>query len=114
MSITASCHCGKLSAEMKEPPAEAMECNCSICKRKAHTLAFVGPEQVTITADPSDVATYTFNQHKIQHQFCKTCGCSPFGAGEDPSGNSMYAINLRCSDMDLTGIKIHQFDGAAL
>jgi hypothetical protein len=59
--------------------------------------------------------TYTFGRHVIRHQFCKTCGCAPFSEGTGPDGEAMVAINLRCAEnLDLSTLKIAQFDGASL
>lgn len=60
-------------------------------------------------------AIYTFGKHVIRHQFCKTCGCAPFGEGSGPDGKEMVAVNLRCvEEIDLSKLTISQFDGAAL
>ena len=34
----------------------------------------------------SDLTTYTFNKHVIQHRFCKHCGMLSFGAGQRSAG----------------------------
>ena len=58
------------------------------------------------------MATYTFNRHVIQHRFCPTCGCAPFGEGADPSGAVRAAVNLRCLEgVDPSTLEIRQFDG---
>ena len=91
-----------------------MECNCSICRRKGHLLAFAPPDRFTLETPREALTVYTWNQHVIRHQFCKTCGCAPFGEGETPDG-PMLAINLRCAeDLDLSRVKINPFDGASL
>ncbi len=114
MSISGSCHCGKLAFTLEDEPTEVMQCNCSICQRKGYLLTFAPADQVTITADAADLAAYTFNHHNVQHQFCKSCGCAPFGTGKDGQGNTVYALNLRCADADLEKLQINAFDGAAL
>ena len=58
------------------------------------------------------MTTYTFNRHVIQHRFCPTCGCQPFGLGQMPDGAEMAAINLRCVEgIDLDAIKRVQVNG---
>lgn len=38
MTVTGSCHCGKIAYELDEdPPTAAMACNCSICRRNCKT-----------------------------------------------------------------------------
>jgi len=114
--IRGSCHCGKVAYTLDiEPPTQAMECNCSICRRKGYLLAFSTPDKLKIETPRDELTVYTFNTHNIRHQFCKTCGCAPFGEGTGPDGKAMVAVNLRCAaDIDLSEIKVTQFDGASL
>jgi hypothetical protein len=55
-----------------------------------------------------------FNKHVIEHRFCPTCGCAPFGLGKTPEGKEMAAINLRCLNVDRSGITIAPVDGKSL
>jgi hypothetical protein len=116
MSIRGSCHCGKIAYSLNaDSPTEAIECNCSICRRKGHLLAFFTPDKFTLDTSRDDIAVYTFNKHVIRHQFCKVCGCAPFSEGVGPDGQAMVAINLRCVEgIDLSKIRITPFDGASL
>ena len=87
MSLHGSCHCGKIAYTVNvEPPTDAIECNCSICRRKGSLLAFFTPDQFTLKTSRDDISVYTFNQHVIRHQFCKVCGCGPFAEGVGPGG----------------------------
>ena len=115
MSVQGGCHCGRIAFTLDADPAEAMECNCSICRRKGYLLAFYPPDRFKLETGREDIAVYTFNKHVIRHQFCKFCGCAPFGEGVGSDGKTMIAVNLRCvPDVDLKSLKITQFDGASL
>lgn len=115
MPIRGSCHCGKVAYRLDAEPAEAMECNCSICRRKGYLLTFAAPDRFTLETPRDALTVYTFGAHNIRHQFCKTCGCAPFGEGTGPDGQPMVAINLRCAEgVDLAAIRIDPFDGASL
>lgn len=116
MAFTSSCHCGELSATVAgELPGSAMSCNCSICRRKGHLLHFVPASETKLSTPADKLGDYTFNNHVIHHNFCTTCGCSPFGSGKDGDGNEMVAINLRCVDeCDLDALEISEVDGASL
>ena len=115
MPLRGSCHCGKIAYSLDAEPSEAIECNCSICRRKGALLAAVAPEQFHLESARDEIAVYTFGKHVIRHQFCKTCGCAPFSEGTGPDGEAMVAVNLRCADdLDLATIKVSQFDGASL
>ena len=73
------------------------------------------PEQFHLETSRDDIAVYTFRRHVVRHQFCKTCGCAPFAEGTGPGGKAMVVINLRCADnVDLSTVRIAQFDGASL
>lgn len=115
MPIQGSCHCGKIAYTLDAEPTEAMECNCSICRRKGYLLAFSTPDKFTLKTRREDITVYTFNKHVIRHQFCKVCGCAPFGEGTGPDGKMMVAVNLRCAEgVDLSKLKIDHFDGASM
>ena len=115
MPITGSCHCGKITYSLAEDsPTQAMECNCSICRRKGYLHHFSTPDRFTLQGDRADLQVYTFNRHAIRHQFCRTCGCAPFAEGIGPDGKEMVEINLRCVDgLDPETLKIVQYDGAS-
>ncbi|HWK34754.1 GFA family protein [Sphingomonas sp.] len=115
MTVTGSCHCGNVGYMIDGPaPSAAVTCNCSMCRRKGSLLHFVPAEAVTVTGRES-LTGYTFNTHKIRHQFCATCGVAPFSEGTAPDGRAMVALNLRCADaLDLDSLEISHFDGAAL
>ena len=95
---TGSCHCGAVRYTVEGTPDQAIECNCSHCERKGMLLWFAPREALTITEGADKLATYTFNRHAIQHQFCPSCGVQPFAYGKDKEGAEIAAINLRCLD----------------
>jgi hypothetical protein len=114
-SVRGSCHCQAVSYVLTDVPTTGIACNCSICRRKGHVLAFFPPAKFTLETPRDALATYTFNKQVIQHHFCKTCGCAPFAEGRTPDGREMIAINLRCvEDFDLASVEITEFDGANL
>jgi hypothetical protein len=114
-TYTASCHCGQVICTVEVDASSAIACNCSICRRKGTLLAFTSRDNFKLETSRDDITVYTFNTHNIRHQFCKICGCSPFGEGMGPDGKPMVAINLRCiEELDLDAIKITKFDGASL
>lgn len=114
-TYSGSCHCGNIRFEATGELQQVMECNCSICRRKGAKLWFVPRSQFKLLSERDQLATYTFNTHRIQHHFCPTCGIAPFGEGTDPKGNEMAAINVRCLDgVDLDALPVKHFDGASL
>ena len=113
MPFEGSCHCGKLSYTVDEDlPTKAMECNCSLCRRRAPLHHFTTPDKFSFRGDEGDVAIYAWNTGNIRYASCKTCGCAPFAHGKGPNG-PMVEINLRCVEaVDPGSLEITQFDGA--
>lgn len=112
MAYQGSCHCGRIAFEVEGEVAQAIECNCSHCSRKGYLLWFVPRAQLKLSTPESELSTYTFNKHVIQHHFCASCGCAPFGSGTDPKGNATAAVNVRCLEgVDLAALERMPFDG---
>ena len=111
-----SCHCGKIAFQVEGDIDQVVDCNCSLCRRRGGLLWF-GPREALVLQTPaSDVSTYTFNKHHIQHHFCATCGIAPYGEADDPrTGARMLALNVRCLPaLDLAALKVSAYDGASL
>ena len=54
-----SCHCGKIAYRLDAEPTEAIECNCSICRRKGSVLAAFAPDQFHLETSRDEIAVYT-------------------------------------------------------
>ena len=90
----------------------AMSCNCSICSRRGHLLAFFPASSVKLLTPEDALSTYTFNKERIRHQFCPVCGVGPFGRGKDREGRDTFAINVRCLEgIDPDALEIEKVDG---
>lgn len=112
MNYQGSCHCGAIGFEVEGEMDQVMECNCSHCSRKGFLLWFVPRGQFKFTNGENAASTYLFNKHVIEHRFCPTCGCQPFGFGKDRSGAEVVAVNTRCLEgIDLSALKKLQIDG---
>ena len=110
-----SCHCGRIAYSLDVEPTEAIECNCSICRRRGSVLAAFTPDRFHLETSRDDIAVYTFGRQVIRHQFCKMCGCAPFAEGTTTDGRAMVMVNLRCAeDLDLSMIRITPISGASL
>lgn len=115
MIYQGGCHCGKVRFEVEGELERMLECNCSICASRGSLLWFVPRQNLNVLSAEQDIGTYTFNKGVIRHRFCQTCGIHTYGEGEDPKGNAMAAINVRCIDgIDLGSIPIESFDGRSL
>jgi hypothetical protein len=115
MNYKGSCHCGRIAFEVEGTIDSALSCNCSICQRKGSLLWFVPRERLRLLTPEQNASTYLFNKHVIQHHFCTVCGIHPYAEANDPKGNRMAAINIRClEDIDLASIPTKQFDGRSV
>lgn len=116
MTHAGSCHCGRIAFTLEGEVTGAMDCNCSMCRRRGALLAFFPREALTLTSGEGDYATYRFNKEHIAHHFCPTCGIAPFSDGVHPkTGDRIAAVNVRClPDVDLSTLAIKQVDGASL
>lgn len=111
MKYTGSCHCQNVRIEFETDLKEVMACNCSICLRRGHLLAF-GPESnFKLLTESNELSDYQWSKKNIHFFFCKACGCAPFARANTPSGPSV-AVNARClENIDLTKIPVVDFDG---
>lgn len=115
MHYHGSCHCGNIQFDVEGEITQALACNCSICQRKGTLLWFVPASQVNLLTPRDKMTTYTFNKHVIQHRFCPVCGVQPFGEANNPKGEPMFAINIRClEDIDPLAVPVNFYDGKSI
>src|SRR3954468_7125381 len=115
MAYNGGCHCGKIAFTVDADIDKVIECNCSICSKRGYLLAAIPRSSLQVQTPATDISTYTFNQHRIKHQFCPVCGVAPFGLGTDGEGKELAAINVRCLEgLDLASLEIMPFDGRSL
>lgn len=116
MSITAlttytgGCHCGAVRFEVRASLDEVLDCNCSICTKKAWLHLIVPRAQFTLSAGAGAQSTYRFGSRIAQHHFCATCGVASFYIPRShPDGVS---VNARCLDgVDPRELNVVPFDG---
>lgn len=109
------CHCGEVRFTVEMDIKEVLSCNCSICSRKGHLLAFTPIENFNLLKGETFLSDYQFGNKTIHHLFCKACGISSFGKGRMPDGTVMTSINVRCLDgVDYVQFPIRKFDGRSL
>lgn len=105
-----SCHCGRVSFEFEGEIGAAIECNCSICRRKGALWHGTDDAHFRLLSDEAELGVYRFGTMTASHYFCTTCGVSPFSHPRiAPSG---WVVNLRCVDgVDVSKLKVFPFDG---
>lgn len=109
------CHCGNVRFEARTDLASIISCNCSICSRVGYLLTFVPEPQFKLLSGEGAQSDYQFNNKRIHHLFCSTCGVRCFGHGQGPDGTTMYAVNVRAlDDVDLEALEVRKVDGKSL
>lgn len=105
------CHCGAIRFQVDIEALEALDCNCSICRKKGFLHLIVESENFRLLQGSEFLSTYTFNTKVAQHHFCRVCGIHPFYRPRShPEG---IDVNARCLDGDvLSKFKVIPFDGA--
>jgi hypothetical protein len=105
-----SCHCGVVKFRVTVHKHEAVDCNCSICRKKGFLHLIVPPENFELISGAENLTTYEFNTGIAQHTFCRDCGIHAFYRPR--SHPDWFDVNLRCLDEDvLSRFQISQFDG---
>jgi hypothetical protein len=104
------CHCGAVRFRVAITSFEAIDCNCSICRKKGFLHLTVPPEQFTLIKGEEALATYRFNTQIAQHYFCRICGIHPFYRSR--SHPNHIDVNVRCiENVQISQFKIQPFDG---
>ena len=115
MNYHGGCHCGRIAFDVEGEIEQVMQCNCSICSKRGYLLSFAPRDQLRLGTPEADLATYTFNKHRIKHHFCPNCGCAPFCSGTDNKGAATAAVNVRCIEgVNLGTLKVVPYDGRSV
>ena len=106
-----SCHCRRVTFEVRANLDYVIDCNCSLCRRRGALWHAVSDSNLRIRTGEADLVLYQFNTNTAKHYFCRHCGVHPFIRPRlDPS---RWAVNVRCfEDVDLSSIEVRPFDGA--
>lgn len=105
------CHCGAVRFRATfEEPLRALDCNCSICRKKGYLHAIVPSDRFELLAGAEQQTTYTFNTGVAKHHFCATCGIHSFYVPR--SHPDSIDVNVRALDGDaLLEFATEPFDG---
>jgi hypothetical protein len=104
------CHCGAVRFQVIVQHHEAIDCNCSICRKKGYLHLIIPLEQFTLLKGVEALTTYTFNTRIAKHLFCHICGIHSFYYPR--SHPHAIDVNVRCLDGDvLARFKIQSFNG---
>ena len=109
--VQASCHCGALTLDLDEAPAQVTDCNCSICRRYGVLWAYYAPAQVKVSSGPQTTETYQWGERKIEFHRCRSCGCVSHWSRI--GGGNRMGVNARLLPLDVVGkARVRHLDGA--
>ena len=57
MSHQGSCHCGRIAFTLEGEIETAIDCNCSLCRRRGSLLAFFPRSALALHTPEADIAT---------------------------------------------------------
>lgn len=110
LTYQGGCHCGAVRFQVTVDHHQAVECNCTICRKKGYLHLIVPPEKFKLLKGAEILSTYTFNTKIAKHTFCRICGIHPFY--QPRSHPDSIDVNIRCLDGDvISQFQIKQFDG---
>ncbi len=108
-----SCHCKSVQFTISNTAiTEALQCNCSICRRKNAVMSkdHFTPTQFTLVCGGDNLSVYHWGDGDVNHYFCKTCGIYPFHDSTYKPGH--YRVNLGClEEIDGSDLMVDFFDG---
>ncbi len=108
--VKGGCHCGGVRFSVRVRQWSALDCNCSICKKKALLHLIVDQADFVLEQGAELLASYRFNTGVAEHRFCRRCGIHPFYTPR--SHPDQVDVNVRCLDGDLLArFSITPFDG---
>ncbi|AKV00868.1 Gfa-like protein [Labilithrix luteola] len=104
------CHCRRVRFRVRAEVLTALDCNCSICRRKGFLHLIVQKDAFELLAGEEDLTTYTFNTGVAKHTFCRICGIQPFYTPR--SHPDQVDVNVRCLDSRAADrFRVVPFDG---
>lgn len=62
-----NCHCGRVEFELDAPTTAIVECNCSICRKRAALWIGASDAQLRIVSGEHDLALYRFGTNTAKH-----------------------------------------------
>ena len=104
------CHCGRVRFRVRVKKHEALDCNCSLCSKKALLHLIVSADDFELLQGADALSVYEFHTRIAKHRFCRHCGVQAFYTPR--SHPDAVDVNVRCLDGDvLARFSVRPFDG---
>lgn len=109
MTHEGCCHCGAITVTVPFDPAEATQCNCSICRRTGALWTYGSPDEIEVSGTG---VGYVQGDGTLTTWHCGTCGIITHWTPKDPEYGRM-GVNLRIFAPELLeGLPRKNVDGA--
>jgi hypothetical protein len=92
-----SCHCGAVTLELSDQPAEVTVCNCSLCRRVAALWHYCPPDRLSVAGA---LQGYLQGDRTLTTWRCAACGNVTHWSALDPDYNRL-GVNLRLFEPSL-------------
>jgi hypothetical protein len=108
--VKGGCHCRavRFTARLPEPPVQALDCNCSICRMTGFVHIMVPRGDFTLEQGGDALTSYRFGTQAAEHLFCSKCGVKSFY--QPRSHPDSWSVNASCLDEHIELI-VDFFDG---
>lgn len=110
-ALTATCHCGRVRAQLPSKPKRLNECHCTVCYKYGALWAYYPrPDVVVTTASDTTLQTYVREDADgdISFNRCGHCGCmiAWWGLGKYAGPEHMMGVNCRLlPEKEIEGIE---------
>ena len=109
--LTAACHCGAVTLEVKRAPRTLTDCNCSICRRYGALWAYY--RSVRIICQPEHIESYSWGRKTLRFFRCGVCGCITHHERTKQRSGNTVGVNARNMDPGVVAsTRIRRLDGA--
>jgi hypothetical protein len=114
-TYSGSCHCGAVAFSVEVDPAQALQCNCSICTKLGAVWAFAPRSKFSLKSGAAQQGDYQFAKKQLHHRFCTRCGIESYAEGAAPDGTPSVGINLRCLEgVEVDKLSPRPYDGRSV
>ena len=110
IEVRGGCHCKavRFTAQLPDPPVQALDCNCSICRMTGFVHIMVPHADLALETEAGAMTSYRFGTGAAEHLFCSRCGIKSFY--QPRSHPDAWSVNASCLDEHVELI-VDFFDG---
>ena len=110
IEVQGGCHCQavRFTVKLPDPPVQALDCNCSICRMTGFVHIMVPHGDLELESGTGALTSYRFGTAAAEHLFCGRCGIKSFY--QPRSHPDAWSVNASCLDEHVELI-VDFFDG---